>query len=240
MRQEKTATRVLEPEVLAIQEPQFTDTWHPVGHNRVINALGAACKVAGIGIQNRDYSMSPNGARLFGAWSLDIGNGSGSFMLGFRNSLDKSMVLGVCAGKIITVCSNMMFSGEFITFHKHTSGLDDDRLITIADSALTGAVDKMEKLDMWHKELRDWTVSPQNFKLLTYDAMTKGAFSPKNLNSFLDCYKEERALKHGASDLYTWHGAATRLMRNWNLFRASEANDTLADICDDYIVRRAA
>ena len=63
------------------------------------------------------------------------------------------------------------------------------------------------------------------------------------------CLDEERAesLKSahgrrldGTTSLYAVHGAATRLMRPWNMIRSAEATGKLNGICDNYLTARAA
>lgn len=241
-----TTSRTTEVAVRAVPEPTFTPTWHPVSHAKVIDSLESACKVHGIGIVNRDYSLNEPGTRMFGTFALDIGNGDIGYELGFRNSLDKSMVLGVTAGTRVFVCDNMCFSGSFIEFHRHTSGLDMDRLISISTKAVGGAVVEMEKLLTWQKDLNHYYVPRQDFKGLVFDMMTRGVFSSGQLSNYLSCLDEEKQLRRGyaldnATSLYNVHGAATRLMRKWNLFRASGAIKALNGLCDDYIeIKKAA
>jgi hypothetical protein len=236
-------------EVRAVPEPEFTKTWRPIGHAKVLDALTAATRNLGIGIKSETYSLSKTGGCVFGSWVLDIGNHESDYSLGFRNSVDKSFALGICAGTHIMVCSNMCFSGTFIEFHKHTSGLSEDRLLRITKQALGGAVIEMERMDKWQKTLHEVYVPKHDFKELAYDFATQGVFSPSNLSKYITHVDEEIAdswhrkkgrVLDGARTLHAVHGGATRLMRGWNLLRSSEATKSLNSICDDYLVRKAA
>jgi hypothetical protein len=239
--------RVSEAIVRSIPEPEFTKTWHPVSHSRVIDSLQAACDNHGIKVVNKEYSITKNGGRMFGVWSLDIGTELKRYALGIRNAIDKSLGYGITAGNSVFVCDNMCFSGEFIKFRKHTSGLDYEELVEISYKAVQGAVIKMEELDQWQNSLADIYVPEIDRKVLSYDMITKGAFSPDQLTKYVKCLDEEKAIPlpgngvlTGTTSLYAMHGAATRLMRGWNLLKVADSTKVLNSICDDYMIAKAA
>ena len=238
--------RVTEAEVISIPEPAFTKTWHPHSHASIVLSLGSACEKHGIGVVKKEYSITKNGGRMFGVWHLDIGTGSKGYALGVRNAIDKSLGYGITAGNNVFVCDNMCFSGEFIKFRKHTSGLDHDELIEITYEAIQGAVIKMGEFDKWHDSLADVYVPETDRKVLVYDMITKGVFSPDQFNKYQVCLDEERKIPipgntlSGATSLYTMHGASTRLMRGWSLLKVSDSTRALNAICDDYIEMKKA
>lgn len=238
-------SRAPEEVVMAIPAPEWTDTWHPVSHGQVIKSLSDATKRMGLGVRNTEYSLSKDGARMFGVWHLDAGTSSMGYALGMRNSTDKSLLLGVCAGTSVFVCDNLCFSGSFIKFRKHTSGLDLDELQLIGMDAVQGAVVEMEKLGSWQEGLQDYWVPVEERKQLIYDMATKGVFAGGQLGNYHDALNQELEIRRGhnldnSHSLYNLHGAATRLMRGWNLERVAKSSTALATICDDYIERRTA
>ncbi len=234
-------------EVAAIPCPPATKTFRPISHGDLVRTLRYACKRVGIGIKGEEYTLARDGRRIFGTFDLAPfvrGNGR-SFTLGFRQGVDKSMSIGICAGLTVTVCSNMMFDGEFLEFRKHTSGLDDSELNRIAFEAVSSAMGKMISLKKWHDRLKTVKVNKYKFKCLTYDAMTQGVFAPANLSRFLLEYGNEReeqhhqnikTVPHDIDTLYTWHGGVTRLLRGKSMFQVAESNRILQGICDNYTV----
>lgn len=235
----KDTNRVSEAEVMAVIEPDFTDTWHPISHAKVINALDTACTNRGIVTRKREYSLSGNGGKMFAVWDLDVGDDGGCYSLGVRNAVDKSMALGVTAGNKVFVCDNMCFSGDYITFRKHTGGLDPDEMVWMADKAMEITMKKMADFTAWHKNLKEIEVSCDDMKCLTFDLMKGGVVPPSKFNEFGNCVKEEFELSKERS-LYTLHGGATRLMRPWSLLRLGDASRKLNGICDNYIAAKAA
>ena len=237
--------RVDELTVQAMPAPEWTDTWHPVRHGLIVSALNNACLMEGIEIKKREYSINEIGSRMFGVWNLNMGNGAMNYALGFRNSTDKTMVVGITAGTNVLVCDNLCFSGDFIAFRKHTSGLDEEELYQIAVEAVSGAVVKMDRFYEWHKHLLDYYVPRRDLKELVFDMINREVFSGGQFQNFMGALDEERGVQHGtvldgATSLFAVHGAATRLMRSWNLLRVSDATKQLNGICDDYLLQKAA
>jgi len=66
-----------------------------------------------IGVVQEEYAVSPGGMKVFGVLDLETQMEGCRFSIGFRNSHDKSLRLGLTAGLRVFVCSNMAFSGDF-------------------------------------------------------------------------------------------------------------------------------
>lgn len=233
--------RVTEAEVMAVPAPEFTSTWHPIPHSSVVATLDNALKNIGIGVLNKEYSLNRAGTRMFGSWALDIRAGGRGYELGIRNATDKSMALGLCAGDRVFVCDNLAFTGDLLMFRKHTAGLDHDEMVRLGMNAVKDLLPKMERLIQWHAMLEHKYVPPADFKGLVYDMMIAGVFSPGQFGNYLDCLEAEKKQTistsnlAGTTTLHTVHGAATRLMKGWNLLRASKSTAVLESLCNDYL-----
>ena len=225
--------------VRMVPEPRFTKSWHPVGHFKVIDSLELAVKNAGMEIVKRQYSLHDKGMNMFGTWHLDqSSNTNGSnWMIGLRNSMSKSFAIGICAGTNIMVCSNMMFSGEFIEFRRHTSGVDLEELRLLSTRAVEGVTKKLNTLTEWQDDLKGYPLQEEWFKVLTFDAMKEGAIPPSRFLEFMKCHEEE--VKLNDRSLYTFHGGVTRLIRDNSLFSVAGYSKKLIGICDDYIQKAA-
>ena len=114
-----------------IRVPDQTETYVPVSHQELVTRI----KEAG----TKHYNTSPfetklevnhRGQQMFGSMTFHDGSqltGSGmNRSIGFRNSYDKTLPIGVCGGAQITVCSNLMFVGDIIKMRKHTQNVQDD------------------------------------------------------------------------------------------------------------------
>jgi hypothetical protein len=238
-------TRVSEGTVMAIPSPPFTKTWHPMSHGAIVRSLSRSIKLLGVGVRGREFSVNKSGSRMFGTFHLDEGSRNTGFSVGFRNSTDKSMVLGFCAGTTVFVCDNMCFSGTYQAYRMHTGTLTDETLDAFVNDAVQKVVGDGQKMIEWQEGLANVYVPKDDYKVLAYDMIEEGVFASGQLGNYKRCLEEEKELRRGhaldcTTSLYNVHGAATRLMKGWNMLRTAEATPKLAQVCDDYLVRRAA
>jgi len=230
---------VSETEVMAIPAPERTKTWVPVPHKDVINSITDACDNHGLDIINKNYTVAADGAKMFSSWTIDSGHEDRSWAFGFRNSTNKSMAIGMTAGTSIMVCSNMMFSGEYIAFRKHTGGLNLSELRWMADQAIEVTLHKAAELDVWHQGLKEIEMTKDECKIFTFDCMKNNVFAPSKFKAFGECVKEEYGLSKNR-DLYTMHGGVTRLVRDTSLFQIADSTRKLSGVCDNFIEMKAA
>ena len=225
--------------VMEIPEPEFTKSWHPLQHAKIITALENACEKHNLGVMDERYSMSANGSKMFGVWNLFHNQSTERcYSIGFRNSIDKSMGLGVVAGNKVFVCDNMCFNGDFITFRRHTGGFDIDELDVIASEAVGQAITQITELNAWQDNLKNFALEDNAYKQLTFDFMQKGIVPCSQFHAFNECLEDERNLE-GIANLYTMHGAVTRLVRDKSLFHISDTCKKLNLACDDWIKQAA-
>jgi hypothetical protein len=223
-------------EIMAIEAPEYTKTWHPIPHSALIESLDLVLKEKGVGIKYETYSTRTNGSNLFGTWVLDIEKDNKNIQIGFRNSISKSYAVGICAGTFIIVCSNMQFKGDYIEFRRHTGRLDYDELKSLTSRAFDQVVDSGYKAIEWHSSLNQSPLDGDRFKCATYDAFTRGIIAPQKFSNFIEAYEMEQGLS-GESTLYEFHGAITRMQNKLNLFTVDSRSRKLADLCDQYRIQ---
>lgn len=225
-----------ESEVLAIREPAFTKSWHPMSHGKVIEAAHNALHLEGIEIKKKEYSLSKNGLNMFGIWQLDyMSDEKKTLSIGIRNSMQKHFAVGICAGNNIMVCDNMSFDGEFIDFRKHTSGLTMEELFDLMIRAMLAMRSKMATFNTWFDNLAMVNLPEDQFKIITFLAMERGILSPSKFHEFLGHYEDEIKENDSQGSLLDFHGANTRSMRNTNLFTTQKKNAKLQPLCNEYI-----
>jgi len=227
--------RIGEDHVRAVPEPEWTDTWHPVAHFKVLDALDIILKVQGIGIINKVFTLNKSGVNLFGTYILDCGENS-KYMIGFRNSLAKLFSLGFCAGNHVTVCSNMMFSGQFMDFRRHTGGLNWEELLYFTETAFQKVFEIMGKLKEWQENLKNKDMKENEFKILTFNAIQQGALLPSKFNEFISSFENQGIQeKEFKNTLHQFHGGFTRMLRNESLFNISYRTPLIKNLLDEWI-----
>lgn len=148
-------------ELLACPVPASTRTYAPVSHLGLIEAVKEELDKRGLVLKDERYQHNRNGQQLFGHMTVGGGNGEQDLALGFRNSYDKSLLLGAAAGARVIVCSNLMFAGDFKVQAMHTpSGLSAG-----LQSLVRGVVDNLEgqfkRIQLDTEKLKQVEVNPR-------------------------------------------------------------------------------
>lgn len=128
----KDATR---EEVDAVVTPEGTDTWTPIRHGEIADAVEASLVGTGLAPKSVNYGLTKDGLRLFGLYTLAGEHPDYALTVGFRNSHDKSFAASVCCGSRVFVCDNLAFAGEVTISSKHTRHLRS-RLTRIVSEAV--------------------------------------------------------------------------------------------------------
>lgn len=106
----------------AVPIPLATRTWQPVGHEMVLRMAEAALRGRGLSITAEAHSLTADGSRYFGLLAVGHASRADGFgwVLGIRNSHDKTFPAGLVAGMQVLVCDNLSFAGEVKLSRKHT------------------------------------------------------------------------------------------------------------------------
>jgi uncharacterized protein DUF932 len=105
-----------------VPTPERTATWQPIPHTALIDQVELALRNNNLKVTGEAHSLTHTGNRYFGLYQIQNGaqHDDYSWILGLRNSHDKSFPAGMVAGASVFVCDNLSFSGEVRVFRKHT------------------------------------------------------------------------------------------------------------------------
>lgn len=109
--------------------PQATASYQPVGHLALIDYLRKKVEQKGFLVDQLTVNHAAKGNKMVGTIRLtspSYTHEDFSMTLGFRNSYDKSMSLGVGVGAEVIVCANGMFLADVQQLRKHTSNVATD------------------------------------------------------------------------------------------------------------------
>ena len=111
-----------------IQLPKATETYVPVSHFGLANKLKVMSQdlLKGFTLSKESYGVARQGQQLFGILRFQNGDPNIGMSLGFRNSYDQSMSIGICLGANVFVCDNLAFSGGIAIMRKHTKNVWDE------------------------------------------------------------------------------------------------------------------
>ena len=124
-------------EVARTDTPCSTATWRPVPHIDVIEAVTEVIRAHRWEIEGEKFGLASDGKKLFGVMELSSSSSpEWHRCIGLRNSHDKSCAVGLSAGIVVCVCTNMAFGGTTVVKRRHTSGIVLAELIDRAVASL--------------------------------------------------------------------------------------------------------
>jgi hypothetical protein len=115
-------------EVKRVRTPGPTETWQPISHLDLINEVHDTLAKTKLTIGSVAHSLSHNGSRYFGLMEVQGKQSSDDYtwVLGLRNSHDKTFPAGLVAGASVFVCDNLSFGGDVKFARKHTRHIARD------------------------------------------------------------------------------------------------------------------
>lgn len=127
-------------ELFAVPVPVQTKTYVPISHQSLIDAVAEKLDKAGLVIKDERFSQNRSGQQMFGNFIIGANDAEMDMNIGFRNSYDKSMQVGIVAGSRVIVCSNLMFKGDFKKMAMHYGNVAQE-----IDAMVQEAVNTLEK-----------------------------------------------------------------------------------------------
>jgi hypothetical protein len=109
-----------------------------------------------------------------------VGFRGGNFLLGGRNSHDRSLALGITAGYRVFVCENGAFSGDYTpVMRKHTRNFNLNNVLSVGIGNILRNFEPMvQDIQRW----RETMITDVNAKLCIYEAFVEEATDlPKHL-----------------------------------------------------------
>ncbi len=219
---------VTRDELRAVTTPEPTPTWRPVPHHQVAELVTREAAARGYEIMAEDYGLNDSGSKLFGVLRFHPqGRPDMSRALGFRNSHDKSLALGLTVGCRVAVCDNLMFGGETTIHRKHTSGIEIEELIPHA----------FDKLDYQYVRLEE-TIEGLKLKMVTIDearvvtvmAAEMGAVPSCDIIPVLDEFREPQHKEFRDPTMWSLHNAFTETTKKYTPMRADQCHRSLAKL----------
>ena len=109
-------------ELAAIPLPKETRSYKPVSHQALAIMLStiASDLLPEFELVNMQFGLARDGAQMFGIHTFKNGSSAMGLSIGFRNSYDKSLSVGLAVGGQVFVCDNLCLSGEVTVLKKHT------------------------------------------------------------------------------------------------------------------------
>lgn len=108
-----------------IPVPEETSTYKPISHYdlaRQVKTVGQDL-LKGFSLYSESYGIARDGNQMFAIQTYRNGSEELGLSIGFRNSLDKSMIVGFAFGSSVFVCDNLALRGDITYMRKHTGAV---------------------------------------------------------------------------------------------------------------------
>jgi len=128
---------VTRDDLALVPVPEATDSYIPVPHNNLADTLSTIGRdiLKGFTLSNEQYALAREGQQMFGVLSFRNDHNELGLSIGFRNSYDKSMAIGIAIGAQVFICDNLALTGDITIMRKHTvnvwSSLEDIAISTL-------------------------------------------------------------------------------------------------------------
>jgi hypothetical protein len=146
--------------ILNAAVPASTKTYSPLSHLDLITSVREQLDKRGLTIKDERYAQNRQGQQMFGHMTIEGLNGEQDMCLGFRNSYDKSMQVGVVGGSRVIVCSNLMFAGDFKALQMHQGNVVQE-LNTMLGKAADRLEEHYRKLQLDSEKMKQVEVNPR-------------------------------------------------------------------------------
>lgn len=142
----RVSSKLMHIQALAfhILKPEM-HSYTPVAHSLLINMVKERLDKHNLSISRTRYDSNKNTSQMFGVYDLTTSDGETNLNIGFRNSYDKTLPVGLVAGGTVIVCSNLMFKGEIKVLRKHTRHVFKD-LEVLTENVIQSALYQYEQI----------------------------------------------------------------------------------------------
>src|SRR5947207_10146924 len=221
--------------VEATPTPEPTMTWTPLPHVALIEEVEHVLKSNGLSIVNQAHSVTHDGRRYFGL--MEIQNGVShrdyAWVLGLRNSHDKSFPAGIVAGANVFVCDNLSFSGEIKIARKHTRFILRD-LPFLTQQAIGRLMERWHYQDERINAYKERNLSDSSAHDLIIRSTDVRACTPRQIPAILREWRNPRHEEFQARTLWTLFNSFTEVLKG-NLNELPRRTEALHGLLDSHV-----
>ena len=231
------AHRVDRRDVEIIPTPCPTDTWTPIPHLELIQNVEKILSATNLTIASSAHSLTNDGARYFGLMEIQsqiAGSDDYCWVLGLRNSHDKTFPAGITAGAQVFVCDNLSFSGEVKLARKHTRFIVRD-LPQLVGRAIGKLMEKWHDQDRRisvYKEKRLGNATAHDLIIRSCDV---GVCSNRLIPAVLAEWRQPRYEEFGKRNVWSLFNAFTESLKIGNLAELPKRTEALHGLLDNHV-----
>ena len=211
-----------------VPTPAPTASWRPVPHHQIAEHVLEEAEKHGCRIASQDYGLNPSCSKMFGVLRFHPeGHPEYTRALGFRNSHDKSLALGLAAGLNVFACDNLCFSGEIVIYRRHTVRIEIASLIGDAFSSLSVQYERLEQNVV---RMKTMAVTTDEARLLIVRAAEMNAIPGSDILPVLNGFRHPPHPEFADPTRWNLYNSFTDQAKTYSPARADQCYRKLADI----------
>ena len=222
-----------------VETPAATDTHFPIPHKQLIDDVQSRLPEFGLQVVNEQHALMKDDFRYFGLMQVEptmdgdtsLLSPDHAFVLGLRNSHDKSFPAGLCVGNGVFVCDNLCFSAEIVIGRKHTRHILRD-LPTLIHAALgkmaTARIDQEKRIEAY----KNTDISDMQADHLIINACRAKALKPTQIIKVAQEWREPEHPEFKERNAWSLLNAMTQHQKGINPFELSSRTQRMHPLLD--------
>ena len=230
------ARAVDRPALDSVVTPVATSSWQPIPHLRLVEQVELALTASRLQIVSQAHSLSHDGRRYFGLMHIRNGRDESdhAWVLGLRNSHDKTFPAAIVAGTQVFVCDNLAFGGEVKFARKHTRFIVRD-LPLIAERAIARLVEKWHTQERRIAAYKDRDMDDRDAHDLLVRALDIGAIGALTMRPVLSQWRKPAHGAFAPRTAWSFFNAFTETLKGDNLMLLSKRTEALHGLFDCHV-----
>lgn len=230
------ASHVERDQVFSVDTPRGTYSWTPLAHAQLIQSVEQTLSANSLVIGRAAHSLTHDGSRYFGLMEItnDAESDDYCWVLGLRNSHDKSFPAGVTAGAQVFVCDNLSFSGEVKLSRKHTRFINRD-LPLLVERAIGQLLGKWHDQSIRFAAYKEYKIQDTSAHDLIIRAVDVGICSNRMIPNVLDCWRKPEHQEFQQCTIWNLFNSFTEALKQCNLAELPKRTEALHGLLDSQV-----
>lgn len=224
-------------DVRKVKTPGPTSSWCPIPHHELIATVQNTLKSTNLRIGTQAHSLSHEGQRYFGLMEIHAkkaGSEDYCYVLGLRNSHDKTFPAGIVAGASVFVCDNLSFNGDIKFARKHTRFINRDlpQLVSRSIGLLLAKWHSMDTRISAYKEAQIDDVKAHDLIIRSVDV---GVCSNRLIPDVLHEWREPKHDAFEGRNVWSLFNAFTESLKEGSLSELPKRTEALHGLLDSHV-----
>jgi hypothetical protein len=233
--------------VISSPTPAATESHYPVAHKTFIENIETSLLKGGYDIVSAEHSLCDGkdreskdvikDARYFGLYHLSTQGADGdySWLVGARNSHDKTFPAGIAGGTGVFVCDNLCFSGDIKVTRKHTKNVLRD-FQHLCSRAIGKLGDVLLQTDQRINAYKSHNLSDEAASKLLLDcAIDARATTPSKIEAVWNEWRTPRHEEFAPRNAWSMFNAFTEIAKGVNPTTAINRGEALHGVFDSVV-----